>query len=360
MWRKILRVVGFVMAVAFVVTYICYASHLAQLHRAEQKIDKVVISMADSTELKQFASSAQISKLLKRSSLKIEQQSIDSVDAVRISDYISRSGFVRDVDVYVTYSGKLYIDVKQQEPTLRLMCGGINSYVTADYDIFRTPQRSAYYTAVVTGNYTAHFPRTYEGNVLDYYASQMAKEDAKLVRLGNKYDSLRRCQRACEEQRALLRKSGRKRRLEREDSYKQRRVGVMQEMKKYDAQIAALNLGREQLKKRQGVIEKRKKKLQKSCDDFTNLINFVTQIKEHSFWGAEIVQYVADTTSLGDITLRLVPRSGNFIIEFGTIDNGEQKLSKLQRFYDEGLSSIGWSEYKKIDVRYDKQVICTK
>ena len=69
---------------------------------------------------------------------------------------------------------------------------------------------------------------------------------------------------------------------------------------------------------------------------------------------------MADTTSLGDITLRLVPRSGNFIIEFGTIDNGEQKLSKLQRFYDEGLSSIGWSEYKKIDVRYDKQVICTK
>ena len=86
----------------------------------------------------------------------------------------------------------------------------------------------------------------------------------------------------------------------------------------------------------------------------------VEQIKDDSFWGAEIVQFVADTTTMGDITLRLVPRSGDFIIEFGTLGNGEEKLSKLQRFYDNGLSSIGWSEYKTIDVRYDKQVICTK
>ena len=360
MWRKILRVVGFVLAVAFVIAYICYASHLAQTHRAEQKVSEIVISMADSTELKQFASSAQIRKLLNKGDLKIEQRSIDSIDAVRISEYIARNGFVRDVDVYVTYSGKLYVDIKQQEPSLRLMCGGMNSYVTEDYDIFRSPQRSAYYTAVVTGNYKVNFPRTYEGNVLDYYASQMAKENAKLALLCHRFDSLRSRQRICEEQKRLLRKSGRKRKWEREDNYKQRRVGVMQEMKLVDDQIAALSLSKEQLKKRKGVIEKRKKKLQKSCDDFTNLINFVTQIKEHSFWGAEIVQFVADTTTIGDVTLRLVPRSGNFIIEFGTIDNGEKKLSKLQRFYDEGLSSIGWSEYRKIDVRYDKQVICTK
>ena len=112
--------------------------------------------------------------------------------------------------------------------------------------------------------------------------------------------------------------------------------------------------------KQTGVIGLRKKKLHKSCDDFTNLINFVTQIKNDFFWGAEIVQFVADVTATGDVALRLVPRSGNFIIEFGTLDNYKEKLSKLQRFYDKGLSYIGWSEYKTIDVRYDKQVICTK
>ena len=360
MLRKIVRVVGFVVAVALVIAYICFASHLAQQHRAEQQISEVVISMADSTELKQFATSAQIRKMLKSEYPNIESRLIDSVDAVQISNCISRSGFVRDVDVYVTYSGKMHVDVKQQEPSLRLLCGGMNSYVTEEYDIFRSPNRSAYYTAVVTGNYRTHFPRTYEGNILDYYAAQIAKEDLKLTVLGRRLDSLKQRGRSCEEQRVKLRKSSRKRKWEREENYKQRRVGIMLEIQKCKDELAALSRSREQLKRGQGVIEERKKKLQKSCDDFTNLINFVSQVKAHSFWGAEVVQFVADTTAMGDITLRLVPRSGNFIIEFGTLDNGETKLSKLERFYDKGLSSIGWNEYKLVDVRYDKQVICTK
>lgn len=360
MLRNILRIVGFVLAVALVVAYICYASYLAQQHRAEQTISEVVVSMADSTEMKQFATSAQIRKMLEREHPNLERRLIDSVDAVQISNYISGYGFVRDVDVYVTYSGKMYVDVKQQEPSLRLLCGGMNSYVTEEYDIFRSPHRSAYYTAIVTGNYKTHFPRTYEGNILDYYATQIAKENLKLAVLVRTLDSLKQKSRSCEELRIKLRKSSRKRKWERDENYKQRRVGIMFEMQKCKEELAVLDRSKEQLKRGQGVIEKRKKKLQKSCDDFTNLINFVSQIKEHSFWGAELVQFVADTTAMGEITLRLVPRSGDFIIEFGTLENGEEKLSKLEKFYDEGLSSIGWNEYKTIDVRYDKQVICTK
>ena len=360
MWRKIVRIVGFVLAVALIAAYICYASHLAQIHRAEQTISEIVISLSDSTATQQFASSEQIRKQLLRGEQNIENSLIDSIDVVSISDCIARNGYVRDVDVYITYSGKLYVDVKQHEPTLRLMCGGMNSYITEEYEIFRSPQRSAYYTAVVTGGYTPHFPRGYEGNVLDYYSEQFAKEDAKLRVLAGKNDSLRRRQRSCEERKAKLRKSGNKRKWEREESYKQRKVGVMQEMQRYNDELAALNQSKEALRNEELVIANRKKKLQKSCDDFTNLINFVTQIREHSFWGAEIVQFVADVTAMGDLTLRLVPRSGDFIIEFGGLDNSEEKLSKLQKFYDKGLSYIGWSEYKTIDVRYDKQVICTK
>ena len=102
------------------------------------------------------------------------------------------------------------------------------------------------------------------------------------------------------------------------------------------------------------------KKLQKNYDDFANLINFVSSIREDSFWGAEVVQFVADTTLLGAISLRLVPRSGNFVIEFGTLDDSAEKLEKLERFYDAGLSHIGWDKYRVVDVRYKKQVICTE
>ena len=360
MWRKIVRVIGFVMAVALIAAYICYASHLAQEHRSLQKVDEVIISVSDSTETRQFTTSSNIRKLLEKNILNIDDELIDNVDAVGISDCISKRGFIRDVDVYVTYSGKVYIDVEQQEPILRLLCNGMNSYVTEDYDIFRSPQNSAYYTAVVTGSYITHFPRTYEGNILDYYDDQLAKEDAKFASLAYRFDSLRVRQRNCQEQRSKLRKSSRKRRLEREENHKQRVVGVLQEMSKCDKELAVLSAKKERTKQKQREIEANKKKLQKSCDDFTNLINFVSQIKEHSFWSAEIVQFVADVTTTGVITLRLVPRSGDFIIVFGTLDNSEEKLSKLQQFYDKGLSSIGWNEFKKIDVRYDKQVICTK
>jgi len=27
-------------------------------------------------------------------------------------------------------------------------------------------------------------------------------------------------------------------------------------------------------------------------------------------------------------------------------------------FYKEGLSRVGWSRYKTIDIRFDKQVVC--
>ena len=114
------------------------------------------------------------------------------------------------------------------------------------------------------------------------------------------------------------------------------------------------------LERQQQGIEMRKKKLQERRNDFANLINFVSLLGNDSFWSAEIVQFVADTTSMGEISLRLVPRSGDFIIEFGTLADSSEKLRKLGDFYDEGLSRMGWNLYKTIDVRYNKQVICTK
>ena len=56
----------------------------------------------------------------------------------------------------------------------------------------------------------------------------------------------------------------------------------------------------------------------------------------------------------------LVPRIGNHIIEIGKADNLEKKLAKLEEFYKEGLNKVGWNKYNKINIEFDKQVICTK
>ena len=45
---------------------------------------------------------------------------------------------------------------------------------------------------------------------------------------------------------------------------------------------------------------------------------------------------------------------------FARLDDVERKFDKLLRFYRSGLSSIGWSEYRTIDIRYNDQVVCKK
>ena len=98
----------------------------------------------------------------------------------------------------------------------------------------------------------------------------------------------------------------------------------------------------------------------KRYEDFVKLINFVKYIEQDSFWRAEIVQIVASTMTSGDITIELIPRTGNHTVRFGTVEDVEYKLDKLLSFYENGLRNIGWDAFRTISVEYKGQVVCTK
>ena len=364
MWRKIGRIIGVILAVAVIVAYICFASHLAQQHRAQQSVSKVVVTMSDSTAMQRFASSEQMHKRLQESRLKLEDELIDSVDAVAVAEFIAQSGFVRNADVYVTYSGTVHIDVKQHRPLLRLMCSGMNYYVTAEGDIFGAPNGSAYYTSVVTGSYKPIFGNAYEGNIGTYRAEREKAENAKLAKLGEEISAKKGEQRQCKSRIAELKKSRRQTILERvfkqEDKYRQRLLGVNADIANCERKSLEISVQIARLDEQRLQVERSKRRMNEKCDDFANLINFIGRVSEDSFWSAEVVQFVADTTRMGDISLRLVPRSGNFVVEFGTLANSGEKLDKLLGFYEKGLSRVGWERFKTIDIRYDKQVICTE
>ena len=360
MWRKILRLLGFLVGWGVVFAYIWYASTLTHEHREKLRVSDVVITMSDSDETRQFSTSERIGAQLKRGGLDMSGRLVDSVDAMKLSEYIARNSYVKGVNVYTTYSGVLHIDVKQHEPAMRFMCSGYNAYVTAEGELFRSPRGAACYLPVVTGGYKPLFASNYEGTLQENLASLMEVEDEKLVKFAGEFSALRKERRGCLERKKELKKELKRKIFESKDAWSHRKVGVSRDMAKCDDELKRLAQSRAKLEKRKSVVENRKKKLQKSYDDFANLINFVTSIREDSFWGAEVVQFVADTTSLGAISLRLVPRSGNFVIEFGTLENSAEKLEKLEHFYDAGLSHIGWDKYRVVDVRYKKQVICTE
>ena len=339
MWRKIGRAFGIMMGWGVIVAYIVYASHLAHEHRSLQRVEKVFISLPDSSDTQRFTSSEQILRLLEQEGVPMKGALVDSIDAVKIGDIIAKESYVRDVDVYVTYTGELYIDVRQHKPILRMLCGGLNSYVTADGVVFRSPKGSSCYVPVVTGKYTPQFACDYEGRASNYYGSIIESEAERGRAIANELSELHRKQEECAEYISESSKT---------------------EAEKYKEKLSVLNLQEEQLITKQRASDERKKKLEKKSEDFANLTNFVARVSADAFWASEIVQIVADTTCMGEISLRLVPRSGNFVIEFGTLGRSDAKLAKLRNFYDKGLSYMGWDRYKIVDIRYDKQIICTE
>lgn len=360
MWRKIGNIFAVVLGCGVVIAYLCYASYLAKCDRPNHRVKELYVTIKNDSGVGNFVSDSTIRERLLNSNYAIIGCRMDSVDAVGISELLARNGYVKEASTYVTRSGNVYVEVTQQRPLLRLMSGGVNHYVTKDGVVFHPPQGGAYYAPVVSGTYKPLFPPPFEGRIDSFYESLYAEEDAKIEELNKELSSVMRERKACVGEKSGYKKDRRRGRFESKSHFNQRKVGLDLKMKECDQKIAKLDGEIAQLEEQKQLVNKHKKKLQKSYEDFMNLINFVSLVEESNFWSAEVVQFVAKTTSLGEIDLSLIPRSGDFVIEFGTLADCKVKLSKLSNFYDNCFSAIEEQQYKQIDVRYDKQVICTK
>ncbi|MFK7932393.1 MAG: cell division protein FtsQ/DivIB [Saprospiraceae bacterium] len=95
---------------------------------------------------------------------------------------------------------------------------------------------------------------------------------------------------------------------------------------------------------------KRKKHTLKDVFDLTNLL------LANDFYNALIEQI--HVSNNGEVTL--IPKVGRQKIQLGKFNDLEEKLWRLQVFYEEGMNQVGWSKYKTLDVRYAGQVIGRK
>jgi predicted dehydrogenase len=48
------------------------------------------------------------------------------------------------------------------------------------------------------------------------------------------------------------------------------------------------------------------------------------------------------------------------MISVGANPNEQKFCIMLQEFYEKGLNKIGWNKYNRLNIEFDKQVICTK
>lgn len=77
-------------------------------------------------------------------------------------------------------------------------------------------------------------------------------------------------------------------------------------------------------------------------------------IESDPFWKAQIAQLNID--SKGNIVM--YPQVTKQLIEFGKAEQIEEKFKKLKVFYTKILPSKGWNSYRRVNVKYQDQIIC--
>ncbi|MFV0417509.1 MAG: cell division protein FtsQ/DivIB [Dysgonomonas sp.] len=93
-------------------------------------------------------------------------------------------------------------------------------------------------------------------------------------------------------------------------------------------------------------------------EDFAkaDLYKFALFLHEDKFWNAQVEQIIVMPNK--DVTL--IPRVGDHQIILGDLTGYKERLDKLMAFYENGLNETGWNKYSVINLKFDKQVVCTK
>jgi cell division protein FtsQ len=88
----------------------------------------------------------------------------------------------------------------------------------------------------------------------------------------------------------------------------------------------------------------------------SDLYKFALFLHDDKFWNAQIEQIVV----LPNQDITLIPRVGDHRIILGDLNGYKERLDKLMTFYQNGLNETGWNKYSVINLKFNKQVVCTK
>lgn len=350
-----------------VAAYIVYAAISVRAVRSGRKVRQVDIEVVDSTSRGHLVSSAMVRSWIAASGIATVGTAVDGVQLARIEELIARNGFVDEAVAYVTYSGTLYITISQRKPLVRLLLDGVDCYACPDGYVFAAPRASSLYVPVVTGSYRPPFATDYTGTVRAYVDRQKQQVEERIAQLEKeKYPFYKRELQNDRNILALRRQRVKKRWWRGESAAEfDVRVDALRKEKvvkrrgyRYEAKL--IQDGIDALTRRQQAERQQQKKLEKSYEDFMKLLTFVKFVENDDFWRSEVVQIAAYSTPSGALEIELVPRSGRHTVVFGRLERFEEKFDKLLSFYRNGLSGVGWNEYRTIDIRYKDQVVCKK
>lgn len=92
-----------------------------------------------------------------------------------------------------------------------------------------------------------------------------------------------------------------------------------------------------------------------STEDLELAYQFVKKVLENEFMKKQIIG--VSINSRQEFTLKT--RMGNQLIEFGKLERVKTKIKKLEAFYQKVIKDRTLEKYSKINLEYNKQVVCT-
>ncbi len=365
MVKRIGKILLYVMLWAAVVAYIVYASILVFRHNSEQRVSGVAIEVADSTETDILLTADKIKANLLKEGVSVINSRTSDVDVARIRRMVTRNGFVAHTNIYTTYNGVLHIDVEQRKPIMRLMVDGYDLYITAEGAVFRAPESGTLYVPIVTGRYKPLFASSFEGT-LDRVADSLKRKAEERVReiAIEKIPLYEREEQLLAERKATKNRSISKGFFELNKEFKARRKAFKAEQERdlqyIDGHLRDCRNALKEVTLRQQEPRRQLAREMAQLADLRALIDFVGQVQQSDFWRAEVVQIIVSQNSAGRIEVELIPRSGNFRLAMGELEDVGRKLNRAKEAYDHLISPLGENRYKIINIRYDNQIVCTE
>ncbi|MBX7125320.1 MAG: cell division protein FtsQ [Cyclobacteriaceae bacterium] len=88
-------------------------------------------------------------------------------------------------------------------------------------------------------------------------------------------------------------------------------------------------------------------------DEGKALLEMINFINDDRFWRAQVAQIDLDEQGRA----RIYPQVTSQVVEFGPMQNIEEKFNKLMVFYKDILPQKGWTRYSRVNVEFQDQVI---
>lgn len=91
-------------------------------------------------------------------------------------------------------------------------------------------------------------------------------------------------------------------------------------------------------------------------NDLANVYKVAKKVQEDEF----LMKHVIVIHQNQDKTIDLKLRSHDFTVHVGSLKSLDKKMNNLKAFYQKGSKDKALDNYKLVNLKFDKQVICTK